>query len=139
VNFDKELLQNVGTCLPTARHHIRENRSPERQSWLRNRLGLCTEKNSCNCCESKPGRKAHSQLLTQLFKVFVKDASKQMIHYSYSKTNYMHQCIKFIYFRTTLYMFRTVFPVHHQEYKTVRTATGICQTDSAVCLLAVSF
>jgi len=26
--------------------------------------------------------------------------------------------------------------VHHQEFKTVHTATGICQTDSAVCLLA---
>ena len=26
--------------------------------------------------------------------------------------------------------------VHHQEYKTVHTATGICQTDTAVCLLA---
>ena len=26
--------------------------------------------------------------------------------------------------------------VHHQEFKTVFTATGICQTDTAVCLLA---
>jgi len=26
--------------------------------------------------------------------------------------------------------------VHHQEFKTVPTATGICQTDTAVCLLA---
>ena len=26
--------------------------------------------------------------------------------------------------------------VHHQEFKTVQTATGICQTDTAVCLLA---
>jgi len=25
--------------------------------------------------------------------------------------------------------------VHHQEFKTVRTATGICQTDTAVSLL----
>ena len=33
-----------------------------------------------------------------------------MSHYSYSKTNHMHQCIKFIYFGMTLYMFRTVFP-----------------------------
>jgi len=28
--------------------------------------------------------------------------------------------------------------VHHQEFKTVRTAKGICQTDTAVCLLASS-
>jgi len=26
--------------------------------------------------------------------------------------------------------------VHHQEFKTVHTATGVCQTDTAVCLLA---
>jgi len=26
--------------------------------------------------------------------------------------------------------------VHHQAFKTVHTATGICQTDTAVCLLA---
>jgi hypothetical protein len=26
--------------------------------------------------------------------------------------------------------------VHHQEFKTVHTATGICQTDTADCLLA---
>jgi len=25
---------------------------------------------------------------------------------------------------------------HHQEFKTVHTATGICLTDTAVCLLA---
>ena len=26
--------------------------------------------------------------------------------------------------------------VHHQEFKTVHTATDICQTNTAVCLLA---
>jgi len=26
--------------------------------------------------------------------------------------------------------------VHHQEFKTIHIATGICQTDTAVCLLA---
>ena len=26
--------------------------------------------------------------------------------------------------------------IHHQEFKTVRTAIGVCQTDTAVCLLA---
>jgi len=28
--------------------------------------------------------------------------------------------------------------VHHKEFKTLHTATGICQTDTAVCLLASS-
>jgi len=36
----------------------------------------------------------------------------------------------------TLYMFRTVFPSIIRSSKTVHTATGICQTDTAVCLLA---
>jgi len=27
-------------------------------------------------------------------------------------------------------------PVHHKEFKTVHTSTSICQTDTAVCLLA---
>jgi hypothetical protein len=27
-------------------------------------------------------------------------------------------------------------PVHHQEFRTVHTATGICQTDMTTCLLA---
>ena len=97
--------------------------------------------------------------------------SKDIFHF-YSKTNHMHQCIKFILFGGTLYMFRTVFPsiiissrlyilqqtfvrycclpaggnntlhvsdglsIHHQHFKTVHTATDICQTDTAVCLLA---
>jgi len=26
--------------------------------------------------------------------------------------------------------------IHHQEFETVHTATGICQSDTAVCLLA---
>jgi len=27
--------------------------------------------------------------------------------------------------------------VHHQEFKSVNTATGLCQTDAADCLLAI--
>jgi hypothetical protein len=27
--------------------------------------------------------------------------------------------------------------VHHQQFKTVHTATGICQTDTATCLVAM--
>jgi len=47
----------------------------------------------------------------------------------------MHQCVKFILFwNDTLHVLDGV-PVHHQEFKNVHTATGICQTD-AVCLLA---
>jgi len=47
----------------------------------------------------------------------------------------MHQCIKFILFwNDTLHISDGLY-VHHQEFKTVYTATGICQTDTAVCLL----
>ena len=56
--------------------------------------------------------------------------------YFYSKTNYMHQCIKFILFRNDTPHVSDDLSVHHQEFKTVHTATGICQTDTAVCLLA---
>jgi len=33
-----------------------------------------------------------------------------IVIYSYGKTNRMHQCIKFISFGVTLYMFQTDFP-----------------------------
>jgi len=50
----------------------------------------------------------------------------------------MHQCIKFILFwNDTLYVLDGL-SIHHQQFKTVHTATGICQTDTAVCLLASS-
>ena len=48
----------------------------------------------------------------------------------------MHQCIKFMLFwNDTLYV-SDGLSVPHQEFKTVHTATGICQTDTAVSLLA---
>jgi len=54
----------------------------------------------------------------------------------YSKTNQMHQCIKFILFWINTLHVSDGLPVHHQEIKTVHRATGICKTDTAVCLLA---
>ena len=48
-----------------------------------------------------------------------------MVIYFYSKTNEMHQCLKFICFEVALYMFRTVSPsiirslrlyIQHQVY-----------------------
>jgi len=48
----------------------------------------------------------------------------------------MHHCIKFILFwNDTLHVSDGLF-IHHQEFKTVHTATGIYQTDSVVFLLA---
>jgi hypothetical protein len=47
----------------------------------------------------------------------------------------MHQCIKFILFwNETLHVSDGHF-VHHQEFKAVYTAKGICQTDTSVCSL----
>ena len=54
----------------------------------------------------------------------------------YSKTNQMQQCIKFILCLTDTLHISEGLSVHHQQFKTVHTATGICQTDTAVCLLA---
>ena len=48
----------------------------------------------------------------------------------------MHQCMKFISFRNDTLHVSDGLSVHHQEFKTVHTATGICQTDTADCLLA---
>ena len=44
----------------------------------------------------------------------------------------MHQCIKFIYFRKTLYMFRTAVPSIISSSRLYIQQ----QTDTAVCLLA---
>jgi len=47
----------------------------------------------------------------------------------------MHQILKFILFRSSTLHVSDGFSVHHQESKTVHTASSICQTDSADCLL----
>jgi len=47
----------------------------------------------------------------------------------------MHQCIKFILFWNDILRVSDGLSVNHQEFKTVYTATGICQTDSSVWLL----
>jgi len=47
----------------------------------------------------------------------------------------MYQCIKFILFWNDTLHVSDGLSVHHQEFKTVHTATGICQADTAVCLL----
>jgi len=48
----------------------------------------------------------------------------------------MQRCIKFILFLNDTLHVSDSLSVYHQEFKTVHTATGICQTDTAVCLLA---
>jgi len=48
----------------------------------------------------------------------------------------MHQYIKFILsWNDTLHV-SDGLSVHHHDFETVHTATGICQADTAVCLLA---
>jgi hypothetical protein len=54
--------------------------------------------------------------------------------YSYSKTNQMHQILK-LFLYNTLHVSDDL-SVHHQEFRTVHTATGICQTAAATCTLA---
>jgi hypothetical protein len=62
-------------------------------------------------------------------------SSNTTISYFYSKTNQIHQCIKFILLWNDTLHVSDGFSVHHQQFKTVHTSTGICQTDTAVCLL----
>ena len=58
-----------------------------------------------------------------------------IVIYFYSKTNQMHQSITFILFWNDTLHVSEGLAVYHQEFKTVHTATGMCQTDTAVCLL----
>ena len=49
----------------------------------------------------------------------------------------MHQFLKFILFWNNTPHVSDGLSVHHQEFKTEHTATGICQqTDAVACLLA---
>ena len=48
----------------------------------------------------------------------------------------MLQCIKFVLFWSDTLHVSDGLSVHHQEFK---TAIGICETDTAVCLLAGEF
>ena len=48
----------------------------------------------------------------------------------------MHNCLKVILFWSDNVHVLDGHFVHHQEFKTVHTATGICQTDIAGCLPA---
>jgi len=59
-----------------------------------------------------------------------------VILFLYSKTKKIHQCIKFILFWNDILHVSEGLSVHHQEFKILHPATGICQTDTAVCLLA---
>ena len=56
--------------------------------------------------------------------------------YFHNKTNEMHQFLKFILFCSSTLRVSDSLSFHHQESKAVHTASGICQTDSADCLLA---
>jgi len=42
----------------------------------------------------------------------------------------MHQCIKFILVLSNTVHVSKGLSVHHQEFVTVHTTTGICQTDT---------
>jgi hypothetical protein len=58
-----------------------------------------------------------------------------IVIYFYSKTNEMHLFFKFILFCSSTLHVSDGLSIHHQALKTVHTASGICQTDSADCLL----
>ena len=58
------------------------------------------------------------------------------LYHFYSKTNQMHKFRKFILFCSSTLHVSDGLSVHYQESKTVHTASDICQTDSADCVLA---
>ena len=60
------------------------------------------------------------------------------MHHIYfcNKTNQMHQFLKFFLFWNNTLHVSDGLSVHHQEFKTVHTATGIYQTGTVALLLA---
>jgi hypothetical protein len=54
-----------------------------------------------------------------------------VMDYFCSKTNEMHQFLKFILLCSSILRVSDGLSVHNQETETVHTASGICQTDSA--------
>jgi len=58
-----------------------------------------------------------------------------IVVYFYSKTNQKHNISIFLFSSSNLHV-SDGLSVHHQESKTVHTASGICHTDSADCFLA---
>ena len=83
-------------------------------------------------------REVYLQCVRNKLNTFLTFIGPCIVIYFYSKTNQMHQCVKFILFWIDTLHVSDGLSVHHQEFKTVRTATGICQTDTAVFLLACS-
>jgi hypothetical protein len=59
-----------------------------------------------------------------------------IVIYFCSRTNGMYQFFKFILFCSSTLNISDRLSVRHQEAKTAHTASGICHTDSADCLLA---
>jgi len=55
-----------------------------------------------------------------------------IVLYLYSKINHLHQCFKLISFWNDTLHVSDGLSVHHQEFKTIHTATGLCQKDTAV-------
>ena len=62
-------------------------------------------------------------------------SSIRWMRYFYSKINQMHHFLNFILFCSSTLHVWDGLSVHHQESKTVPTVSGMCQTDSADCLL----
>ena len=59
-----------------------------------------------------------------------------IVIYFCSKTNQMHNISNLFYFWNSTVRASDGLSVHHQESKTVYTASSICHTGSVVCLLA---
>ena len=84
----------------------------------------------------------HQYWQTALQCVLLKISSKfrifviPLLGHFYSETNTMHHGIKCILFWNDTLHVSDGLSIHHQQFKSVHTATGICQTDTAVCLLA---
>jgi len=85
-------------------------------------------------CEGEGRRvKEHTNKQTYIYIYIYICLVSRIFQTFYSKTNQMHNISNLFYFGTTLHVLVGLY-VHHQESRTVHTASGICHTGSvAAC------
>jgi len=89
------------------------------------------ESNSCRPAHSPPVHCLYLKRILISITLNLTFIEPFILIYFYRKTNQMHHCLNFFLFWNNTLHVSDSLSVHHQEFKTVHTASGICQTDSA--------
>jgi hypothetical protein len=92
---------------------------------LRNYIQTFSDLNNCD-------RKVDFSVCS-VAEIFLAFTGPCIVIYFYSKTNVMHQFFKFILFCSSTLHVSGGLSIHYQEFMTLHTTSGICQTN---CLQA---